>query len=82
MASCLWSGGPGPLPPPPVGSASPICSGENPVFSAGQRGEGAARPVAANGPVQGAKEGKVRPAAVGEDTVPDGADALRAALAP
>lgn len=38
--------------------------------------------MAASGPVQGAKEGMVRPAAEGEDTVPDGADALRAALAP
>jgi hypothetical protein len=38
--------------------------------------------VAASGPVKGAKEGMVRPAAVGEDPVPDAADAPRAALAP
>ena len=52
------------------------------MFRAEQSGEGVARLVATSGPVQGAKEGMVRPAAVGEDPVPDAADALGVALAP
>jgi len=52
------------------------------MFRTKQRGEGAARPATANFPVKGVKAGMVRPAAEGEDTVPDTTDAHCAALAP